>query len=103
KNLIAPKGSAFRRLPFGPAAGAVMRIDFRHQATLYLGQYERELEPYFRRILKKTFRCYDIGGQSGYDALLMSMTTGAEVVTFEYDHAAAEELRDMVSRNRLPI
>lgn len=103
KNVISPKGSAFRRLPFGPAAGAVMKIDFRHHATLYLGQYERELATYFRRLLKRNFRCYDVGGQSGYDALLMAMATGAEVVTFECDHSAAEELRDTVSRNRLAI
>jgi hypothetical protein len=80
-----------------------MKIDFQHHATLYLGRYEREITPHFRRFLKKGFRCFDVGGQGGYDALLMGKLTGGSVVTFECDHDYAEELRETAALNRFPI
>lgn len=103
KNLILPRGKRFRKLPFGPASGCVMNIDFKQHAGLYLGMYEKEIEPHFLRLLKPGVRCFDVGGQGGYDALIMAKLTGEKVISFECDADAAEEMRQTFDRNRFSI
>lgn len=99
KNAVAPKGSAFRTLRFGIASGCVMKIDFRHNTGLYFGIYEKELEPHLRALLRPGFRCFDVGGQGGYDALVMAKLTGGEVISFECLPDAASEMREVFARN----
>jgi hypothetical protein len=99
KSLFLPRGSHFRRVVFGPAAGAVMRIDFRHQTRLFLGIYEHELWPHFRALLRPGMRSFDIGGQNGYCALLIHRLTGGEVVSFECEAAHIPNLRETFARN----
>ncbi len=104
KNLILPKGDHFRRLPIGPLRGSVMKIDFYHQFRQYLGLYEFELNPHFKRLVRPGMRSFDIGGKGGYSSLLLSsLSQGGQVLCFECDPPAIEELKEVVARNRWPI
>ncbi|MEA3117059.1 MAG: hypothetical protein QOI13_329 [Paraburkholderia sp.] len=103
KNAIAPKGSAFRTLRFGIASGCVIKIDFRDNTGLYFGIYEKELEPYLRALLRPGYRCFDVGGQGGYDALVMAKLTNSHVISMECLPEAAEAMRDVFARNRFQI
>lgn len=103
KNAVALKGKEFRRLPFGPAAGCVMKVDFHHCFQMYLGIYERELWRHFKRLVRPGYNSFDVGGQGGYYALLLGKISGGQVVSFECDKAAAEEMRDTFARNRYRI
>ena len=103
KNSILPKGKHFRKLRFGLASGCVMNIDFQHSTGLYLGLYEKEVEPYFRSLLHRGYNCFDVGGKGGYDALIMAKLTGGEIVSFECEEDAAEEMRQTFAQNPFPI
>lgn len=98
KSLL-PRGSHYRRVKFGPAAGAVIPIDFAYQTRLFLGIYERELWPHFRALLRPGMRAFDIGGQNGYCALLIHRLTGAEVVSFECEPLHIPRLHETFARN----
>lgn len=74
-----------RTLPAGPARGARMLIDFSHQTRCYLGLYELELNRYLRRFLCRGSAAFDVGGQHGYDALLIARHTRGPVASFECD------------------
>lgn len=103
KNALLPSGPRFRRLPLGLAAGTVMKIDFRNQTILYLGLYEIELNPYFRFLVQKGYKCFDIGGQGGYDALMLAKLSGGPVVSFECNPEAARIMRDTFAQNPYQI
>ena len=89
---LLPRGRALRRIRFGPAAGALMPLDLQSELRMYLGVYERELWPHYRRLLRRGMRCFDIGGRDGYSALLIHRLTGADVVSIECDPAAAASM-----------
>ncbi len=99
KTLILPRGAAFRRLPLGPASGITMKIDFAHQTTLYLGLYEIELNPHVRRLVRPGCRCFDVGADVGYYALLLAKLSGRPVVAFESQASAVRGLRDNIAHN----
>lgn len=99
KNVLLPAGRQYRKLRFGPAAGCMMQIDFRHNTKLYFGLYEIELMPHFRALVQEGMKCFDVGGQGGYDALLVAKRTHASVVSFECDPKAAEGMRETFARN----
>ncbi len=103
KNQLLPRGKHFRRLPFGPASGCILNIDFKQHAGLYLGQYEKEIEPHFLRLIKTGNKCFDVGGQGGYDALIMAKLSGEPVISFECDAPAAQEMRETFAKNRFSI
>lgn len=103
KNALLPKGKHFRKLKFGPASGCVMNIDFQHHTGLYLGIYEKEVETHIRTLLHRGYKCFDVGGQGGYDALIMAKLTGEKVVSFECDSDAAAEMRQTFALNTFPI
>jgi methyltransferase FkbM-like protein len=96
---LLPRGIHYRQVLFGPAAGAVMPIDFARETRMYLGIFERELQASYRRLLRPGMRAFDIGGADGYCALLINRLTAAEVVCFECDATAIPPLRDTFSRN----
>ena len=96
---LLPRGSRYRRILFGPAAGAHMPIDFAYQTRLFLGIYEQELWPHFRAFLHPGMKAFDIGGQDGYYALLINRLTGAEVVSFECDATHIPRLEETLARN----
>lgn len=103
KNAVLPKNSQFRKLLLGPAAGCVMQIDFAHHTRLYLGLYERQLNPYMKQLVRPGCRSFDVGGQGGYDALILAKLSGGAVVSFECDPQAAEEMRQTFARNPFDI
>lgn len=76
-----------------------MTIDFAHQTRLYLGLYERELSRYFRALARPGMRCFDVGANAGYNALMLGRLTGAPVVTFECDRACLPGLAANVAAN----
>src|SRR5213596_2760948 len=71
KHALLPAGAKIRRLPWGPARGVRMEIDFSCQTRLYLGLYETEVNRHLRALCRPGFAGFDVGGQSGYDALLI--------------------------------
>jgi hypothetical protein len=104
KNMVLPAGPRYRKLAFGPAAGCVMRVDFRSHTKLYLGLYELEIAPYFRSMVRRGYGSFDVGGQGGYDALMLGkLSGGGRVVSFECDPAATAVMRETFALNPFPI
>jgi hypothetical protein len=89
----------WHRILFGPAAGAVMPIDFRFQKRLLLGVYERELWPAYRRLLRHGMKSFDIGGRDGYSSLLIERRTRAPVISFECEASAVLDMQRVFDRN----
>lgn len=104
KNLLLPKGRKIRRLPAGLGRGLRMGVDFhRGETRLFLGLYEAELNRHLRAIARPGYRSFDIGGQYGYDALILAKLTGAAVCSVEVDPLLAAEIRENAAANpRLP-
>ena len=105
KNLVLPAGPKYRKLHFGMMAGNVMKIDFHHNFRQYLGIYEIELNKFFREYVKSGYKCFDVGGKGGYDALLIAKLAGenGEVVSFDCEDEALEEMRECFSLNSYNI
>lgn len=99
KRGLLPGGTRPRRLLLGPAAGCVMGIDLHHQLKVYFGLYEAELAPHLKALIRPGARCFDVGGQGGYDALIMAKASGGPVVSFECDPRAAQAMRETFARN----
>jgi hypothetical protein len=104
KNILLPSGPKYRKLLFGPAAGCVMQVDFRSHTRVYLGLYEKELAKYFRSMVRPGFNSFDVGGQGGYDALMLAkLSGGGRVVSIECEKDAADVMRETFARNPYPI
>lgn len=104
KNMMLPPGPKYRKIALGPAAGCVMQVDFRSQARTYFGLYEVELHKYFRALVRQGYNSFDVGGQGGYDALMLAkLSGGGRVVSFECDAEAAAVMRETFARNPYPI
>jgi len=98
KRLLLPEAGA-RRLPIGIGRGLRMRIDFQHQTRMYLGLYEIELNRYLRRMLAPGITAFDVGGQHGYDALVIAKHTGAPVACFECDPVCVRGMSESFTLN----
>ena len=85
KNQLVPTGPALRRLYFGMGSGLNIVLDLQHWMLLYLGLYEIELNRHIRALCRPGDRCFDVGGENGYDALVLAKLSGADVMTFECD------------------
>ena len=97
---VLPRGRRVRRLPLGIGRGLRMGIDFQRGEThLFLGMYEMELNRHLRAIARPGYRSFDIGGQYGYDALVLAKLTQAPVVSVECDPRLAGEISDNVRAN----
>jgi len=104
KNRILPPGERYRKIPFGVMSGNIMKIDFRYQFRQYLGMYEFELNSHFKSLIKPGYKCFDVGGKGGYNALMLSkLSHGGDVVTFECDSNAVNDLKEVVAKNKWPI
>lgn len=104
KRMLLPRGAAYRRIMFGPAAGARIKIDFAQQARLYFGVYEYELAPYFRTLVYPGAKCFDAGGADGYDALMEAkLSRNAGVVCFECVPEIASELHETLAQNACDV
>jgi hypothetical protein len=76
-----------------------MYLDLHHSLRQYLGIYEQELSSHFRRLIRPGFQCFDVGGQGGYDALLMAKLSRGPVISFDCDPASVGEMRVVFDRN----
>ena len=99
KRMLLPSGTAMRRLPFGIARGLRMEIDFRIQTKTYLGLYEIELNRCIREMCSTGARCFDVGGQFGYDALVFAKLTDGLVRSFDWDADAVATMRRTFAAN----
>ena len=70
-----------------------MPIDPQHELRLWLGLYELEIARHLRRLAHGRSRCFDVGAQYGYDALVLARLSGGEVVSFEADPALIPRMR----------
>lgn len=93
KSVLLPSGPQIRTLPLGIARGIRMQIDFAHQTKMYAGLYEVELNRHLRRACRPHYNCFDVGGQFGYDALVMAKLTGGRVTSFECDPEACAQMQ----------
>jgi hypothetical protein len=103
KDLVLPRDAAFRRLPWGSAAGVTMKIDFAQQSRLYFGLYELEIAGHVRRLARSGVRCFDVGGDAGYYSLLLANLSRMPVVVFDPDPEAVARMRENFVRNPFPI
>jgi hypothetical protein len=99
KAALLPSGASLRRLPRGAARGLYLMIDFEYQSKLYLGLHEVELDPYFRRLCRPGYDCFDIGGGLGYNALIMAKLTCGRVASFECDAGVCDRIRATFAAN----
>ena len=99
KRALLPSGRKIRRLPCGMGRGLRMEVDFSCQTRLYLGLYETELNRHLRQLCHPGFAGFDVGGQFGYDALLMAKLTGGPVVSVECDPFAVERMERNFAAN----
>lgn len=77
-----------------------MGIDFQRGDTrLWAGLYEIELNPHLRRLAVPGSRGFDVGGQYGYDALILAKLTGNRVVSVECDEELHQEIKENVRAN----
>ena len=93
KRRLLPTGSKVRRVPAGLGRGLRMEVNFANQTRLYLGLYETELNRHLPRLCRPRSNVFDLGGQAGYDALVMAKLTGGQVVSVDCDPAAIEQMR----------
>jgi len=103
RDKIAPRGEAYRRMRFGLGKGATALIDFRWDSAFYFGTYENELDEYFRLLVKKGTRCFDVGGYRGWDALCFAQLSRTATVTFEPNLQNVDYMRRSLSRAAAPV
>jgi hypothetical protein len=97
---LLPRGSALRTIPFGPARGLRMEIDFSYQSRMYLGVFEHELARWFRQLAGSGKNAFDVGAREGYVTLCLAhLSPGGRVLAFEADRAECERLRRNVAAN----
>lgn len=95
---VLPKPD-IRRFPLGVARGLRLEVDFQYETRLFLGLYELEIARYFRRLVVRGAPAIDVGGNSGYDALLIAKLSGDRVTTIEPDGKLVARLRANLAAN----
>ena len=78
-----------------------MEIDPAYQLRFYLGMFERELVPWYRRFCTPGTSAFDVGAREGYVTLLLAKLSapGARVAGFEFDETEYERLRRNIAAN----
>lgn len=71
----------------------------RYHKRLLLGLYELELDRWLRRLCRPGYSAFDVGGQIGYDALVLAKKTKGRVVTFECDAIYCQSIRGALVAN----
>ena len=99
KNRIVADGPRMRRLPSGIGRGLLLELDLQHWTKLYLGLYEIELNRYLRRFCLPGTKCFDIGGQHGYDALVLAKLGAGRIISFECDPTAYQAMLRSFANN----
>jgi hypothetical protein len=71
----------------------------RYHKRLLLGLYELELDRWLRRLCRPGYTAFDVGGQIGYDALVLTKRTNGRVVTFECESMWCDAIRRALVAN----
>ncbi|HEV2998619.1 MAG TPA: FkbM family methyltransferase [Solirubrobacteraceae bacterium] len=87
------------RVPWGIARGLRFEVQARAPLHTYLGTAEIELAGSIRELARPGTRCFDVGGDSAYYALLLARLTGAGVVSFEFDPGAIARMERNLALN----
>jgi len=61
-----------RTVRFGLGRGLRIDADITQHKRLLVGLYELELNRWLRRLCRPGYTAYDVGGQLGYDALVLA-------------------------------
>jgi hypothetical protein len=102
KNLVVPGGRKPRRIVLGPFKGMTMALSLRHQAQIYLGLFEREVDPWLGRLTHGIHTAIDIGADSGeYTLFFLSRTDAEKVLAFEPNPESLPLLRENLKLNSL--
>jgi hypothetical protein len=99
KNRLLPSGATTRTLPVGIGRGMRLEINFRHETQLYFGLYERELNKWLRVFCRPGARCFDVGANMGYDALVMARLGAAHVLSFDCEPHVILRMRRNIAAN----
>src|SRR5919199_71109 len=92
KRLLFRSEPQVRRLPFGLPRGLRLEVDLRGYWYFYMGLYEIELARYVRDLCRPGSRCYDVGTQDGYYALILARLSGRRVVALDADETVVRRL-----------
>jgi hypothetical protein len=95
-----PEGRNVRTVRFGVGRGIRLKLDLRHgDVQTFLGLYEIELTKHLRALALPGATSFDLGGNIGYDALVLARLTKGPVVTVECDADRADALRENAALN----
>lgn len=101
KNLFVSDRTKYRRIRLGPARGASLPINLRHQFRMLWGLYEREIRSALASLVRPGDRCYDVGSADGYYTVALARLASPDgwVCSIEADPRLGETLRHTVARN----
>lgn len=88
-----------RRIPAGIGRGLRLEVDPGAPLHTYLGTSELELASHIKRFAVLGNRCFDIGGNDAYYALVLARLTCADVVSFEFDAPSVARMQRNMSLN----
>jgi hypothetical protein len=99
KRLLLPDKDEPRKLRFGLGKGARMNINLRTHVRYYLGIYEYALNKHLKKMLRPGIVCYDIGGNFGYDAIVLAQRTKGTVISFERQDVHVHDITENAKLN----
>jgi len=88
-----------RTVRFGLGRGLRIDADITQHKHLLVGLYELELNRWLRRLCRPGYTAYDVGGQLGYDALVLAKRTNGRVITFECEAIWCRSIRRALAAN----
>lgn len=84
KRWLVPPGRRSRRIRFGEFRGLYMKLDLRTQTQVWLGLFEREVQPWLRHLSRGLGSAIDVGAAEGeYTLYFLARTRADPVVTVE--------------------
>ncbi len=85
-----------RAILTGLLQGLVMELDLRDQTQLFIGSFERETQPWLKKLSARIATAVDIGAAEGEHTLFFATRTSARVI---YVFEPIEECRVRILRN----
>lgn len=84
KNMVVPKGKKPRRILGGAFGGVVMNLDLATQTQIYVGTFEREVQPWLKRFSTGADTAIDVGMAEGeYSLFFLRQPNIRHVFGFE--------------------
>jgi hypothetical protein len=101
KNAVVPDRAFFLKIPFGLCKGFYFPLNFRHDVRFYFGMYEKEITPFFEKLVQNGDCCYDVGSERGYYAMALSALSGpnGKIVAIESEVKTFQLLQRTLARN----